>query len=138
MPVSSQLFQQSVGKEEMVRLAVRDLNEEEPFYRHIENELRAMLDDPACPVRPCTPAEMVRLELLLEEITEGGDQVLETAMAVSLQRIRQEGSWDPVTYPDIAKLLRSDVETFKAMRNALGVIALAWQVQQHPRHIILT
>ena len=131
--------QDLIGKEELVRLALEGLDEEDLLRRKVEDAVRLLCADPACPVKPLSHDELDRLETLLEELREGGPTVFGEATTVSLNRIKLEVQWNPGSFP-LADSLMSTAggEAMLAARHAFGVIALAWQVQSHPRDVIIT
>gem|GEM_PF-7112619 len=131
-------FQRLLGKAEVVRLALRELDDEDPVYPRIREALEAALDDPGCPLKELSHTELDRLETILQELDRESNTVQDEALQVSLHRLRCETSWDPKLLPASQALLNGVGMTYLLTRNALGVIALAWQVQTHPLDIILT
>lgn len=131
-------FQKLLGKEEVVRLALRGLDDEDPVYPRIRQALEAALADPDCPVKELGHDELNLLEKLLQELDQNGDTAVDEALQASLRRLRCETGWDPKLLPVSQPLLDGNGLTYLLTRNALGTIALAWQVQKHPCDIILT
>lgn len=131
-------FQRMLGKEEVVRLALRELDDEDPVYGRIREALEAALADHGCPLKVLSHADLDRLESYVEELERGGDTFRDEALQVSLRRLRCEIGWDPMLLPTSQPLLDGNGLTYLLTRNALGMIALAWQVQAHPQDVILT
>lgn len=131
-------FQKMLGQEEVVRLALRGLDDEDPVYGRIREALEAALADPACPLSGLSHDDLDRLEAVLQELDQNGDTAVDEALQVSLRRIRCETGWDPKDLPVSQPLLDGNGLTYLLTRNALGTIALAWQVQAHPQDMLLT
>ncbi len=131
-------FQKMLGQEEVVRLALRELDDEDPVYGRIREALEAALADPACPLGGLSHDDLDRLEAVLQELDQNGDTAVDEALQVSLRRLRCETGWDPKDLPVSQPLLDGNGLTYLLTRNALGTIALAWQVQAHPQDMLLT
>lgn len=131
-------FQKMLGKEEVVRLALRELDDEDPVYGRIREALVAALADPGCPLKVMSHDDLDRLESQVQELGQGSDASTDEALQVSLRRLRCETGWDPKLLPTSQSLLEGNGLTYLLTRNALGMIALAWQVQAHPQDVILT
>ena len=138
MDGESVTIEQMIGFEELVRLALAGIDVDEPLYQPVEDAVRQLLVDPACPVKPPSHTEMDILDALVEELHECGSHAFGEAAVVSLRRIKLETGWKPDDFPLAAKLLAGDGETYLEARHAFGSIALAWQIQKHPHDVILT
>ncbi|MFA5185002.1 MAG: hypothetical protein WC551_00755 [Patescibacteria group bacterium] len=131
-------IEQMIGYEELVRLALSGLDVDEPLYQPVEEAVKQLLADPACPVRPLSHAEMDILESLIDELHESGSSIFGEAAVVSLRRLKLETGWKPEDCPLAAKLLAGNGETYLEARHAFGLLALAWQIEKHPQDVILT
>lgn len=129
-------FQGLLGKEEVIRLALRELDDEDPMYSRIREALEAALDDADCPLTEIGHDDLDVLDKLLLELEFNGDAAVEEALAVSLRRLKCETGWDPGLLPLSRPLLVGRLS--QSLVRALGAIALAWQVQTHPQDIMLT
>lgn len=138
MMVDARSFQKILGSEEVVRLALRELDCEDPLYPRIRAALDAALEHPGCPLAEVSHEHLDRLEALLAELDQDGDTAVDEAIMVSLHRLRCETGWDPKLLPESKPLMEGNGLTYLLTRNALGLIALVWQVQKHPRDTILT
>jgi hypothetical protein len=131
-------FQRILGQAEVVRLALRELDDEDSVYPRIRDALEAALADPGCPLTELGHAELDQLEALLLDLDQSGEAAVDEALQVSLRRLRCETGWDPRLLPVSQPLLEGVGLTYLLTRNALGTLALAWQVQAHPLDVILT
>lgn len=130
--------QKPASKAELLEVALVELDEDEPLFRLVGEAVWQALSDPACPVKELTRFELGVLRGLVRELRKRGSSTYGEAMAVSVRRLKLETGWKFEDLPHVARLLSGDGEAYLAVRHALGVIALAWQVQTYPTDVYLT
>ncbi len=99
--------------------------------------LMAAARDTATPALALDSRQITCLRGKLAALGAAGTLAMNEALLVSLLLVKRESSWDPERLPTVRQASKVP-ETYLAIRNALGVLALAWQLRERPDALVLT
>lgn len=118
-------------------VAVRHLKITDPYFSNYCSVICETMQNPACRQIELTSAKRARLVSLIEDLRAAPD-VEDEAFRISLERLNREKGFDPLSLPRAEWLKKKDSEADLKLRDALAVIALAWQIDVYGDKLVLS
>ncbi len=123
--------------EKLIVLAMRYVPSDHPLHSSILSEVRRSAARPELGLSTLTEEDITALRIMLEELKYKGSLVLDDALLASILRFKKQTRIADFEQPLKAPEYAGKVINYFLLRNALGVLALAWQLQVHPKDLIL-